>query len=241
MRAVSATFDASALRDFLPNIPVILGLFAPDGTVIGGTFEAANQVNEDASVLFQGRNVVDLAPGTGPLIAATVAQIAATGEMVEDQYIPWAVGDGVTELWRYSYFPLRGEDNAIESVGVVMEEVGEQERVRGRLQSFEALVEQASELVAVATLDTRLLYMNAAGRRAGRARPRRGAAAVQRRVYSAPESLPHRDGVLAAAAEGTWRGRLYLKHVVTGESIPVDATAFVVRDELSGTPMSGRR
>ena len=70
----------------------------------------------------------------GPLIAATVAQIAATAEMVEDQYIPWAVGDGGHELWLLMAAPLRrAKKGQTPSLGVVMEEVGEQERVRTHL------------------------------------------------------------------------------------------------------------
>ena len=57
-----------------------------------------------------------------------------------------------------------GRDGSIASVGLVVEEVGEHERVRSRLRSFEALVDQATDFVSVAALDRRMLYLNPAGR-----------------------------------------------------------------------------
>ena len=94
----------------------------------------------------------------------TVAQIAATGERVDDLFVPYTTDDGVTELYRQTYFPVAGAGGSIESVGLLIEEIGEQEKVRSRLRSFEALVDQADDFIAVASLDNRMLYLNRGGR-----------------------------------------------------------------------------
>ena len=135
-------------------------------------------------------------------------------------------------MWRHTYFPLLSGDGSIASVGVLVEEVGEHERVRSRLRSFEALVDQASDFVSVAALDRRVLYLNPAGRALV------GHSASDPLLefssdYLAPESqhLLPRDG--SPPIGEPWRGRLILRHVVTGEPIPVEATVFVVRDDTA--------
>lgn len=233
---VSATFDASALEGLLPGLPIMMGILSPDGTVLGATMSAAAASTAPAGESINGRRIRDIAPGTGMLVEATVAQVARTGEVITDQYIPWTTADGASEVWKYAYFPIVSQENVVTSVGVVMEEVGEREQLRGRMQSLEALIEQSSDFVAVVTLDTRTVYLNPAGRALVGHGP--GDALLEDSGgYLAEESKVHRPGLLAAALNGTWRGRLNLRHVVTGESIAVDATVFVVRDEQTNEPL----
>jgi PAS domain S-box-containing protein len=209
-------------------------ILAPDGTVIGGTAGAARAAGVAPAALFEGRSILEIAPANGSLIMSTVAHIAATGEEVDDVFVPYAAADGVTELYRQTYFPIAGADGSIESVGLVVEEIGEQEKVRSRLRSFEALVDQADDFIAVASLDDHMLYLNRAGRELVGQEP--GAALLPDTAdYVMPDfrwRLPVKSGINPMAP---WRGRLNLRHAVTGEPIEVDATLFVVRDAVTGT------
>ena len=228
--------DVASLEGLLQKIPVVMVILAPDGTVIGGTAGAARAAQVPPEALFEGRSILEIAPANGALIMATVAHIAATGEEVDDLFVPYTAADGVTELYRQTYFPVMGADGAIESIGLMLEEIGEQEKARGRLRSFESLVDQADEFIAVASLDDHMLYLNRAGRvlvgqEAGaELLPDTGG-------YLMPESRGQMPAVDGNTPVAPWRGRLHLMHTVTKEPIEVDATLSIVRDGATGTPL----
>lgn len=233
---MAGKLDPEALEGLLPQIPAILVILAPDGTVLGGSSGAAEAARVPIETLFEGHSILELAPGNGAAILENVARIVATGKNIDDLYVPWISGDGVTELYRQTYFPIAGADEAITSVGLVVEEVGEREKVRSRMRLFESVIDQATDFVAVAALDRRTLYLNPAGR------------ALVGQGVDAPLLERSSDYVAGGSSElflkvtessstAPWRGSLKLKHVVTGDSIPVDAIMFTVRDDETDAPL----
>ena len=233
---MAGKLDPEALEGLLPQIPAILVIIAPDGTVLGGSTGAAEAARVPIETLFEGHSILEIAPGNGATILETVAGIVASGKNIEDVYVPWISGDGVTELYRQTYFPIAGADDTITSVGLVVEEVGEREKVRSRMRLFEAVIDQAADFVAVAALDRRTLYLNPAGRALvghGLDEP----LLEHSSDYVAESSSEQFLNVTESSSTAPWRGSLQLKHVVTGESIPVDAMMFTVRDDKTNTPL----
>ena len=233
---MAGKFDSEALEGLLPQIPAILVIIAPDGTVLGGSTGAAEAARVPIETLFEGHSILEIAPGNGATILQNVARIVTTGKNIDDIYVPWISGDGVTELYRQTYFPIAGADDTITSVGLVVEEVGEREKVRSRMRLFESVIDQATDFVAVAALDRRTLYVNPAGRAlVGQGL---GAPLLERSSdYVADDSAAQFLKVTESSSIAPWRGSLQLKHLVTGESIPVDAMTFVVRDDKTDAPL----
>ena len=91
---MAGKLDAEALEGLLPQIPAILVIIAPDGTVLGGSTGAAEAARVPIETLFEGHSILEIAPGNGATILETVAGIVASGKNIEDVYVPWISGDG---------------------------------------------------------------------------------------------------------------------------------------------------
>jgi PAS domain S-box-containing protein len=98
---------------------------------------------------------------------------------------------------------------------------------------FVALVEASSDLVAMASFDGQVLFVNKAGRELC-------GIAADRDVRELKLTDFHtEDGMARAAiikAQGKWEGEGVLRHFVTGELIPVQVSSFIARD-ASGAPL----
>lgn len=116
-------------------------------------------------------------------------------------------------------------------------------KLRSRLldlsgQTFVSLVENSTNLIGIATLEGELIYLNPAGRR-------------QLGFEDAP--LPERFRIQDFALErhrgklqymlqllsrtGSWTGEMRVKQPFTGEAIPIEMRAFLIRDPEDGTPV----
>jgi PAS domain S-box-containing protein len=120
---------------------------------------------------------------------------------------------------------------------------GDPGKLRSRLldlsgQTFVSLVENSTNLIGISTLEGELIYLNPAGRR-------------QLGFDDAP--LPEGFRVQDFAFErhrgklqymlqllsrmGRWTGEMRVKHPFTGESIPIEVRAFLIRDPEDGAPI----
>src|SRR3954447_2138385 len=98
------------------------------------------------------------------------------------------------------------------------------------------IVESSSDLVGFASPDGALLYLNDAGRRmVGLERERMGGARTLDELFTpdeagrfAAEALP------AVRAAGRWRGETRLRHLVTGDTVPVQCNLFRIPDPQTG-------
>ncbi|MCL4821694.1 MAG: response regulator [Vicinamibacteria bacterium] len=104
-------------------------------------------------------------------------------------------------------------------------------RVREERDTFVALVEGSSDLVALASLDGRLSFVNESGRR----RLGLGNAEDIERLSIGDLFTPDSRGQLAAAviptvlARGRWEGELQLRHPWTRAAIDAEASMFLLR------------
>jgi two-component system cell cycle sensor histidine kinase/response regulator CckA len=98
---------------------------------------------------------------------------------------------------------------------------------------FAALVETSSDMVAMASFDGQVLFVNKAGRELCGIAP-------DQDVRQLKLSDFHTEGGLARAAvikeKGKWEGEGVLRHFVTGELIPVQVSSFIARTEI-GEPL----
>lgn len=101
------------------------------------------------------------------------------------------------------------------------------------------LVEHSQDFLGLADLQGRLTYLNPGGRRM-----------IGFSLEGDPALLHFTDYVPAAwresfqaevlqrvHQEGQWAGAMELRHLRTGESVPVLRSTFVIRDRLSGAPL----
>ena len=106
-------------------------------------------------------------------------------------------------------------------------EIEERRRAEEAAAKFVALVQHSTELIAMASLDWRVLFVNEAGRALVGLEPDRDVTELTLRDF-------HTDGGLKRAtllqAHGKWRGDGQLRHFRTGELIDVFVSSFLVRD-----------
>ena len=107
------------------------------------------------------------------------------------------------------------------------------------MRTLSLLVDNSDDFIAVASLDAKILYLNQAGcRMVGLERP---GEAVGRNIFSFhPESVHgrlHNEAMPGAHGAGQWQGKLELRHFVTGASIAVLATTFIIRRPQTGEPL----
>ncbi len=95
---------------------------------------------------------------------------------------------------------------------------------------FVALVEASSDLVAMASFEGQILFVNKAGRELCGIAPDKDVRELKLTDFHTE------DGLARAAiikAKGKWEGEGVLRHFVTGELIPVQVSSFIARDENS--------
>ena len=132
--------------------------------------------------------------------------------------------------------PLRPEDPTAGFV-VTIQDITQRRRAEEELQKLAAVVRHSSELVNLATLDGRMVFVNDAGGRMLGIDPQ---TVEQHHVLEAipAEWLPLAQQVImpALASGQTWEGELQYRNLQTGHLTDVHATTFAINDPTSGRP-----
>lgn len=129
-----------------------------------------------------------------------------------------------------------------ELCGVALANVDARQELVRQLVETERLatvVELVEDFVAIVDLEGRIAYLNAGGRRlVGLASPEEARARTYMDLFT-DEGLEHFHAVSAPTTrrEGSYIGETTLRHVVTGEAIPVAMDAFTIRHPLTGRPI----
>jgi len=149
--------------------------------------------------------------------------------------------DGTVRQVSTSGHPVVNEHGElIEWIGTAVD-VTERKRTELERQRLASLVEQASDLMAIADLSGGTpIYLNKAGLKIvgfdswEEARTRRGM------HYMFPEDRPFVNEVLwpTVLEKGSWSGEMRFRHFKTGEPIPVLYTAFRIDDPETGKPVN---
>ncbi len=112
-------------------------------------------------------------------------------------------------------------------------ELEERRRAEEKSARFVSLVENSTEMIAMASLDGRVLFVNAAGRALVGLPPDRDVRDLTLPDFHTEDGLRRGDII---RERGSWQGQGVLRHFVTGELIPTQISSFLMRDS-EGTPL----
>ncbi|MHC5598877.1 MAG: PAS domain S-box protein [Nostoc sp.] len=135
-------------------------------------------------------------------------------------------------------YVLLGE-NREESVAFILD-LSERKQAEAEQEKLVSLVENSSDLISIATLEGQLLYINDAGQKlVGLASPDE----VRQKAildYLMPKDKAYfQEYILPTVLlQGRWQGEFCLRHLQTGQPIPVDYNIFTVTDKNTGQPIA---
>ncbi len=128
--------------------------------------------------------------------------------------------------WNVSAFP---EQQVLYSIA---RDVTERKQAEIQLQQLAALVDNSTDFIGIATPEGKGVYVNPAGCRLMGLENLEAALETEILDYFFPEDKAYvRDVIIETMIrQGLWRGEINFRHFQTGEAIPVDYSAFAIRD-----------
>jgi PAS domain S-box-containing protein len=122
---------------------------------------------------------------------------------------------------------------------IVFRDVTERKRSQLELQKLAAIVENSKELIGLASLEGKSLYLNPAGQRlVGLAD---ASTLHQRSVleFLSPDAVRRfeQEALPTMQAQGYWQGEVMFRHLQTGEDIAIEQTLFLIKDVQTGQPL----
>ncbi|MDP9023521.1 MAG: PAS domain S-box protein [Actinomycetota bacterium] len=161
---------------------------------------------------------------------------ALRGEVLRDAEVVLAAPDGARVLSANGQALVDEEGRQLGAV-VALHDVTDRRRAEQQARRLAAIVENTSDLVALADLDGNVTFVNQAARRLLGADDVAG-----RRVrdfFTEATWARLRQSVIATVLEdGSWTGEGQLRHLGTGEAIDVDMSIFAIRASETGEPVA---
>lgn len=147
---------------------------------------------------------------------------------------------GEKRLWDFYSAPLGKLADGRCLVITTAIDVTEQRLVEQEQHRLASIVENSPDFIGTANLDGQLIYLNLAGRAMVGLEPTAPVNELRGTDFHAPEYENYmRHHILPTVMEqGFWEGESLMRHVQTGELIPVHQIAFVNRDRQTGQPLS---
>ena len=147
--------------------------------------------------------------------------------------------------WLVWMRPVRAADGTVEGAVSVMT-YAEDSRAQQELvaqehlnRQFEAVIELSQDFIAIVDLDRRITYLNRAGREMVGLTEQDEVIGMSSDDLLPPDGVQRtRDEEARFLTEGHWQGVSSLRHVRTGEVIPVSAQTFLVSRSLDGRPLA---
>ncbi|MEO7093837.1 MAG: ATP-binding protein [Polyangiales bacterium] len=115
----------------------------------------------------------------------------------------------------------------------LQQELRERKKAEEKAKTFVALIENSTDLIAMADFQGRLLFCNAAGRALVGLGPDHDVGKLTLADF-VPENWQERRPMIEGG--GSWQGESVLRHFCTGEVMPVQVSTFLVRD-TEGKPL----
>ena len=146
-------------------------------------------------------------------------------------------------IYRYFYVrgvPVLAEDGSIREWVGVCTDIHDRKLAESEQQKLIDLVENSSDLIALATLEGEVLFVNEAGQKLVGLLGMEQVKQTAIPDYFMPEDLSVlTERILPALAEtGRWEGEVSFRHFKTGLSVPVYCNAFTVKDSQTGEPIA---
>jgi PAS domain S-box-containing protein len=132
-----------------------------------------------------------------------------------------------------------GARHAVRTIGAALD-ITERKKTEEEQQKLVSVIEMSRDFIGITDLDGRVLYMNAAGLKLV------GLDSIEEtRTKSLQDFLMERDHrrlekemLRSIFGTGTWIGELALRHFKTGAPIPVEMSAFIIKDTKSDKPIA---
>jgi len=112
-------------------------------------------------------------------------------------------------------------------------ELHERKRAEEQAKTFVALIENTTNFIAMAELDGRILFVNAAGRALVGLTAERDVRTLTLADFHTADGLRRGDLI---RQHGSWQGEGVLRHFTSGELIPTQISSFLARD-AAGQPL----
>ncbi|NPD65941.1 PAS domain S-box protein [Lichenicola cladoniae] len=137
---------------------------------------------------------------------------------------------GNPRWWDVRVTPILSADGVPEKLLVVSSDITERRKADADIGNLAGLVEQSSDFIGIASPETRVLFVNPAGRRLVGL----GGGTLELGVidfFTEDDRRTVIDTVLPALhRRGYWEGELRFRHFATGAAIPVLYTVFALRN-----------
>lgn len=127
--------------------------------------------------------------------------------------------------------PFFSEDGDLEGGLGIVEDVSERVRAEEEQALFTALVEHSNDLIGIASLDGKMLFLNGAGRKLVGLEDMKDIRDLDAHLLAFPKHRSTLEGIFSGLREtGRWKGEAKIRHFKTGASVPVEMHAFAIRN-----------
>jgi PAS domain S-box-containing protein len=127
--------------------------------------------------------------------------------------------------------PFFSEDGNPEGGIGIVEDISERVKAEEEQSRFAALVEHSNDLIGIASLEGKMLFLNRAGRKLAGLEDVKDIRELDAHHLAFPKHRSTLDGIFSGLREtGRWKGEAKIRHFKTGASIPVEMHAFAIRN-----------
>jgi rsbT co-antagonist protein RsbR len=122
----------------------------------------------------------------------------------------------------------------------IIRDMSEQKQNETKLQRLAAVIDNSTDFIGMSTLEGQAIYINKAGRELIGLEPEQDISQMLIPEFHLPEDMPFIEQQIMPTImqQGNWRSEFRLKHLQTGEAIPIDYNLFIVNDEQTEEPIA---
>jgi PAS domain S-box-containing protein len=160
-----------------------------------------------------------------------------TGERQPPYEVEIIARDGRRVWFEVDEAPVVHEGKTVSIIGAA-QDITERRSVQKELQKLSAVVHSSSELVNLASLDGKMIFINeAGGKMLGISPDKVHEFRIEDVIPPAYKDLVRSRIIPALLKGGRWEGDLQYVNVLTGQLTDVHTLAFAICDRVSGTPL----
>ncbi|HTG01693.1 MAG TPA: PAS domain S-box protein [Nitrospirota bacterium] len=122
----------------------------------------------------------------------------------------------------------------------VFRDVSARKRASEEQHKLVSIIETSSDLIGIADLEEKILYLNSAGRNLVGLDTREDIRSITARdFFFDSDYRTFKEEIIPAILKNDkWTGEITYRHFKTGQAVPVDMNCFLIRDPASGQPVA---